>query len=156
MPRIGRSNRYDGGASHTLLSITRRCRQNLKPATRTATNAGMSDIEEAVRAILKACAELSAAQGRARSQTGCHDGATRLCGDKSHRGVQSVCGRRPGGKETTCDQDHSHPTIQLSRRGRRLNDDYEYARNPYKMALLDRRAMLCYVRRATAQKQRSG
>ena len=62
MPRIGRSNRYDGGASHTLLSITRRCRQNLKPATRTATNAGMSDIEEAVRAILKACAELSAAQ----------------------------------------------------------------------------------------------
>ena len=57
-----RSNRYDGGASHTLLSITRRCRQSLKRATRTATNAGMSDIEEAVRAILKACAELSAAQ----------------------------------------------------------------------------------------------
>jgi hypothetical protein len=62
MPRIGRSNRYDGGASHTLLSLTQRCRQNLKPATRTATNAGMSDIEEAVRAILNACAELSAAQ----------------------------------------------------------------------------------------------
>ena len=59
---VQRTNRYDGGASHTLLSITRRCRQNLKPATRTATNAGMSDIEEAVRAILKACAELSAAQ----------------------------------------------------------------------------------------------
>ena len=49
-------------APDTLLSIRRRCRQNLKPATRTATNAGMSDIEEAVRAILKACAELSAAQ----------------------------------------------------------------------------------------------
>ena len=60
-------HRYDSGAGEawapdTLLSIRRRCRQNLKPATRTATNAGMSDIEEAVRAILKACAELSAAQ----------------------------------------------------------------------------------------------
>ena len=49
-------------APDTLLIIRRRRRQNLKPATRTATNAGMSDIEEAVRAILKACAELSAAQ----------------------------------------------------------------------------------------------
>ncbi len=61
MPRIGQSNRYDGGASHTLLSITGAAGK-MWPAARTATNAGMSDIEEAVRAILKACAELSAAQ----------------------------------------------------------------------------------------------
>ena len=64
MPRIGRSNRYDGGGLAYFAQYYGRCRQNLKPATRTATNAGMSDIEEAVRAILKARAELSAAQHR--------------------------------------------------------------------------------------------
>jgi len=59
---LGRGSVQRAGVLDTLLSITQRRRQNLKPATRTATNAGMSDIEEAVRAILKACAELSAAQ----------------------------------------------------------------------------------------------
>ena len=156
MPRIGRSNRYDGGASHTLLSITRRCRQNLKPATRTATNAGMSDIEEAVRAILKACAELSAAQAALDHKPDATTAPRDYAVTKVIEAFNRFAAGAQAARKATCDQDHSHPTIQLSRRGRRLNDDYEYARNPYKMALLDRRAMLCYVRRATAQKQRSG
>jgi hypothetical protein len=103
-------------APHTLLSITRGCRQNLKPATRTATNAGMSDIEEAVRAILKACAELSAAQAALDHKTDATTAPRDYAVTKVHRGVQSVRGRRPGGKEAACDQDHSHPTIRLSRR----------------------------------------
>ena len=65
---------------------------------------------------LEGVCQVERSTGRARSHTGCYDGATRLCGDKSHRSVQSVRGRSPGGKEADCDQDHSQPTMRLSRR----------------------------------------
>jgi len=75
MPRIGRSNRYDGGASHTLLSIyaalpakfEARHANSYKCRHERHRGSSQSDLEGVCR--------VERGTGRARSQTGCHDGA---------------------------------------------------------------------------------